>query len=92
MLRLYSISFSGVFRTHLNIYVGVFCKKPLTILTKKLHHRCSMYFKYAFKLYAVIGICVVALETNCQLRMPVVEPCLLMPHSMFFELDLNCSC
>ena len=63
MLRLYSTSFRGVFRTHSNIYVGVFCEKPLTIFTKKLHRTCSTCFKYASKLYAVIGIRVVALET-----------------------------
>ena len=34
MLRLYSTSFRGVFRSYLNIYDGVFSKKPLIIFTK----------------------------------------------------------
>ena len=45
MLRLHSTSFKSVFRIHSDIYNGVFCKRLLTIFTKKLDHICSTGFK-----------------------------------------------
>ena len=55
MLRLYSTSFRGVFRTYLNIHDGVFSENPLIIFTKKAPSQMlDWVLDMPLSLYAVI--------------------------------------
>ena len=60
MLRLYSTSFRGVFRTYLNIHDEVFSENPLIIFTKKAPSQMfDWVLDMPLSLYAVICVRVV---------------------------------
>ena len=64
MLRLFSTSFRGVFRTHLNICNGVFLQKAVNYFHKKVPSQMlDWVLNMSLSLYAVIGVRVVAPKT-----------------------------